>query len=250
MIVNLGMYDMPETQHANDAFWHAIRAELGFGPAEITRSDNLWSIWRDADLLFAQTCGFPYRTKLHGNVQIIGTPDYGLAGCAPGYYCSVFVARANDPRRTLSAFDGATFAFNEPLSQSGWAAPVHHMMSTRIRPGKLHQSGGHALSARAVANGVAEFAALDALTWDMLGDHAPDLTKQLRVLARTEPTPTLPYITSLTQDAAVLRAAVASAITRLDPQHRNTLHLKGLVQIDVRTYLDVPTPDTPEGLVA
>lgn len=243
------MYDMPATKIANDAFWQAIRANLGFGPTKLARKDNLWSIWPDPDMLFAQTCGFPYRAKLHGSVQLIGTPDYDLPGCPPGYYNSVFVCRADDDRDTVAAFDGARFAYNEALSQSGWAAPVNHMVQLGTGPGALVRSGGHALSAQTVATGTADFAALDALTWIFLERHNPDLTTQLRVLERTEPTPTLPYITSLTQNAQDIRAAVAQAIDDIGPDLRGVLHLHGLVDIPHETYLAVPTPPTPDALL-
>ena len=249
MIANLGMYDMPATSAANDALWTAIRANLGFGPAKLTRTDNLWSIWRDPELVFAQTCGFPYRSELQGKVQLVGTPDYGLEGCPPGYYNSVFVCRVDDPRPNLGDFAGATFAFNEPVSQSGWAAPVHHMGLADMRPGALHQSGGHALSARAVADGIADFAALDALTWTLLQTHDREVSSRLRVLETTAPTPTLPYITSLGQNADAIHAAVAQAIDDLDSTTSAALHLKGLVNIPAETYLAVPTPPTPEALM-
>ena len=111
------MYDMAPLQGANDRFWALIRDALGFGPQTLSRDGDPWDIWRSPDLLFAQTCGLPFRARLQGQVQLIGTPDYGLKGCPPGHYCSVLVARAEDPRADLGEFSGARFAYNEALSQ-------------------------------------------------------------------------------------------------------------------------------------
>ncbi|MCX8955299.1 hypothetical protein OU790_17900, partial [Ruegeria sp. NA] len=73
MIAMLGMYDMPEVQAANDRFWGLIRAHLGYGPEQLTRDADVWQVWLDPELVLAQTCGMPYRTRLHGRVQLVGT---------------------------------------------------------------------------------------------------------------------------------------------------------------------------------
>jgi ABC-type phosphate/phosphonate transport system substrate-binding protein len=247
MIAHLGMYDRPETAGANDRFWSLVRAHLSEGPQELTRGADFWEVWRSPDLLLSQTCGMPYRTRLHDSVTLVGTPDYGLEGCPPGHYCSVFIARKdNETGTTLRDFDGARFAYNEALSQSGWAAPTTHMQGLGIAPGALVQSGGHALSAQAVADGRADFAAVDALTWELIRKYdgfAGDLIE----LERTAPTPTLPFITATTRDPAPILAALTAAVQDLSPEDRETLHLKAVVSIPAADYLAVPTPPAPAG---
>lgn len=244
MTAMLGMYDMPALQAANDRFWSLIRTELGTGPDRLDRDRDVWEIWQDPALVLAQTCGMPFRTRLHQTVQLVGTPDYGLPGCPPGHYCSVFVARAGDDR-DLAALAGGTFAYNEALSQSGWAAPLNHLLALGLRPEHLHQTGAHALSARAVADESADLAALDALTWELLREHT-DLGGLLHEVARTAPTPTLPYITAPGRNAAAIARAVRAAIANLVPADRATLHLRGLVDIPAGAYLAVPNPPAPE----
>lgn len=243
MTAHLGMYDLPPIQGANDRFWAGIRGALGFGPEHLNREDDVWQIWTDPDLVLAQTCGMPYRTRLHGKVSLVATPDYGLPGCPPGHYNSVLVMRQDDPR-ALDALKGARFAYNEALSQSGWAAPMTHLRAQGLEFDKLLATGGHIHSARAVADGRADLAGLDALTWDLLCEHDPVAT-QLRVVERTTPTPTLPYITALGRDAGQIANAVQSAIHDMDDEDRKTLHLRGLVQIPPEDYLRVPTPPPP-----
>ncbi|WP_170324496.1 PhnD/SsuA/transferrin family substrate-binding protein [Ruegeria arenilitoris] len=240
MIAMLGMYDMPALQPANDRFWTLIRNHLGYGPDRLTRDADVWDIWLNPNLTFAQTCGMPYRTHLHGKVQLVGTPDYGLAGCPPGYYRSVFVARQDDPR-DLSQLATSTFAYNEKLSQSGWAAPIVHLEGRGLRPGSTVTTGGHAQSAQAVAEGRADFAALDALTWEMLKAHT-DLGADLREAGTTAPTPALPYITADRQDAPAIARAVRTAIGDLSATDRDLLHLRGLIDIPDGDYLSVPNP--------
>ena len=157
MIASLPMYDPPPLQAANDAFWGLIRDRLRAAgmqaPAALTRTGDMWGHWTDPALVLSQTCGFPYRARLHGQVTLVGAPDFGVEGCPPGYYCSVFVVRRDDPRRRLAAFDGAVLAYNDPLSQSGWAAPQNEARLRGLRFVTGPRTGGHALSARAVAGG-------------------------------------------------------------------------------------------------
>lgn len=252
MIASLGMYDRAETREANDRLWALIRDGMRAkgidAPEALTRGESAyWPAWTSPDLLFSQTCGFPYRARLHGHVQIIGTPDYGLEGCPPGHYRSIFVARSGDSRNTLVEFDGAGLAFNEDLSQSGWAAPQNHARALGLRLRPTLRSGGHLLSARAVAEGRAEIAALDALTWGLIAEFEP-FARGLKVVGHTTPTPTLPYITGQAQDAAALFPLVAGAIAALAPADRARLRLKNLVPVPPQAYLAVPTPPTPAEL--
>ncbi|MEL0285561.1 MAG: hypothetical protein VW949_03295, partial [Paracoccaceae bacterium] len=77
MIATLPMYDRAETAAHNNKFWSAIKKALGFGPDRLSRTEDLWSLWQNEDLVFAQTCGLPYRNYLFDNVHYVATPDYG-----------------------------------------------------------------------------------------------------------------------------------------------------------------------------
>lgn len=244
MIAMLGMYDMPGIRPANDRLWQSIRAHLGHGPARLTRDSDPWQVWQSPDLLLAQTCGMPFRTRLHPDVALVGTPDYELPGCPPGYYNSVLVVRADAMGDSAANFAGGIFAYNEALSQSGWAGPMTHLNAAGIAMGALLRTGAHAASARAVAEGRADIAGIDALTWALLVEHDPG-TARLRVIDATEPTPALPYITATRRDPAPIAAALRAAIDGLAPQDRAALHLNGLVQIPASAYLAVPTPPGP-----
>ncbi|MGV8985018.1 MAG: phosphate/phosphite/phosphonate ABC transporter substrate-binding protein [Cypionkella sp.] len=252
MIASLGMYDRVEAQPANDRLWALIRDRMRAAgmaaPDGLTRGAGAyWSAWESPDLILSQTCGFPYRAKLHDKVALIGTPDFGVSGCAPGFYRSCLVARADDPRKDLAEFDGAKLAFNEDLSQSGWAAPQNNAANLGLSLRPHLRSGGHQLSARAVAEGRAEIAAIDAVTWAMIA-RWDDFADDLKVVGETEPTPGLPYIATKGTDAALLFPIIADAIAALSPQDRDTLCLRGLVRIAPETYLAVSTPPTPKNL--
>lgn len=241
MIVSLPMYERAQTRAANDRLWALIRAQLDEGPAHLQRDDDLWAQWCAPDLLLSQTCGYPYRARLHDKVTLIGAPDNRLDGCEPGFYNSVFVARRT---AALDAFDGARFAYNEAMSQSGWAAPMVHATAAGVRFGALVLTGAHRNSAQCVADGNADIAALDALSWRMMQRWDP-FAANLHEVARTAPTPALPFISAPNADAPALRAALRGAIRALPPSDRDLLSLHDVVQIAPGAYLSVPTPPTP-----
>ncbi len=254
MIASLGMYDMPPMQAANDRFWAMIRDGLRSAghaaPESLTRGpDAYWPAWTSSDLVLSQTCGLPFRARLHGKVTLIGTPDYGLAGCPPGHYRSLFVARAKDTRKTLADFQGATLAYNEDLSQSGWGAPSNHVAGTGLVWGGLLLTGAHIASARAVADGRADLAAIDALTWELLKRYE-DWTQQLSVIEATAPTPGLPYIARAGADADLLFDVITVAIAALSADDREVLHLRGFVRVPPGAYLALPNPPAPEAAFA
>lgn len=252
MIASLAMYNRPEMQVANENFWALIQKALAArgidAPDHLTvGAGAYWAAWQSPDLVLSQTCGLPYRTELHRTVQLVGTPDYGVEGCPAGFYRSCVLVRADDHRNPQN-LDGATLAINDPKSQSGWAAAASWMDQKGIRPGKIIETSAHGLSAHAVAQGDADFAALDAVTWSILQDYEPVASK-LRVLDLTDPTPGLPYITSATSDADAIFDAVAHSVTALSPEDRQTLRLRGFVRIPKETYLAVSVPPSPAQFV-
>ncbi len=249
MIASLGMYDRPETAVAHDRFWALIRDALRdrglAAPQGLTRGKAAyWPAWHSPELVLSQTCGLPYRAKLAPDVTLIGTPDYGIAGCPPGHYHSVFVARKHDPRSDPLDFSGARFAYNEALSQSGWAAPLAWFQAQGLTLTPTLQTGAHETSAQAVAAGHADFAAIDAVSWRLLCRHS-DWPKALRKIGSTFVTPGLPYIAAKGADADASFQAVSQAITALSAQDRDTLMIQGIVRIPAQDYLAVPVPQAP-----
>ncbi len=245
MIASLMMYDFPALGAAHARYWQAIRHELAVrgidSPPKLSQSAEEFSVWRNPALVLSQTCGMPYRLFLHDQVTYVGTPVFGIDGCPPGYYRSALVVRADDPRTALNDYRTARFAYNQTISQSGWAAPYEHLRSGGWWFNDFHHSHGHAKSAHAVAEGRADIASLDAQTWALIRQHDP-VADRLRVLDWTIPTPGLPYIAGPSADASLTSQAVASAIDSLSAADRTALCLRGLVQFPVAAYLEVPTP--------
>ncbi len=242
MIASLMMYQRPQLVGAHDRLWALIRRQLVDAPERLSQDAAPFDLWNAPDLVLSQTCGMPYRLWLHGKVQLVGTPDYGVHGCPPGYYRSALVVRADDRREDLAEFRDAVFAYNESVSQSGYAAPYAHLQPFGFWFENRVQTHAHLQSAKAVAEGCADIASLDAVSWRLMRAHEP-FAGALRVLDWTVPTPGLPLITGMGQDRAAIFDAVAAAIDDLHADDRALLGLRGLVAIPKADYLAVPNPD-------
>ncbi len=245
MIASLMMYARPEIAAENARYWALIRAALaarGIAAPE-TLSDGApeFDVWLSPDLVFSQTCGMPYRTKLADHVTLIGTADYGLENCAPGHYNSAVVVRADDPRDAFADFASARFVYNQECSQSGYGAAYLLAKTHGFWFSDQRASGGHILSARTVAQNNADIAFIDAQTWRLIQRY-DDFSRGLRVLMWTEQSPGLPYISGKGTDAGAMFDAVTEAIVQLSAADRDVLGLHGLVRIPKAAYLAVETP--------
>ncbi len=240
MIVSLPMYDRPEVQAANDRFYDLIRAHLPDAPETLSRDGYHWT---DPDLLLSQTCSLPYRTGLQEHVSIIATPVHDLP-CPAGTYFSVVVVREDDPREDIKAFQDSHLAINGPVSQSGWAAIDELAAENGITFGSITASGGHGPSARAVAEGKADLAAIDAVTWGMI-ERYDSFASGLRVLCQTRDTPALPYITAIGRDPAPIQEALIRAVDALSPEDQKTLCLIDLTHIPAEYYSSLHIPPAP-----
>jgi ABC-type phosphate/phosphonate transport system substrate-binding protein len=240
VIAALPMYDWPETRPATDRYWQELRRALAAegvaAPKTLDRTTPPASVWEHPDLVLAQTCGLPYASHLRGRVTLIGAPDFAVPGCPSGFYRSAIVVRLEDPRDRLAAYRGEAFAFNERQSQSGFAAMARHAGSPGAVFGRLVETGAHATSAAAVAEGSAGIASLDYVSWRLIRRFRPEVATRLRVLMLTDPTPGLPYVTAAGREPAPMRRAIARAIAALDPTSRSTLGLAGFVPLADADY--------------
>lgn len=219
--VALPMYDWPETRAATDALWSAWRARLterGVAtPPALDHDRAPEAVWRDPDLLLAQTCGAPWVAGAAPGTTLLATPRYAAPGCEGPRYCSWILVRADDPANAPEALMGRRAAVNDYGSLSGWLS----LRAIGLRPGETLVTGAHRASARAVAEGRADFAALDAVVWALLRRHEPAVAAALRPLGRTPSFPAPPFIAGRRRGAdtvAKLRQALLDTLA--DPASR------------------------------
>lgn len=249
MIAGLPMYDLPTLRWAQDAFWHllaeALRAE-GFEevPKDLTRPDDLVAFWRAPDLLFGQTCGYPLMTLLAGQVRVIATPVYDALGCEGHYYCSHIVTRADDAGSGLADILGRRAVINGWESHSGMNA-LRYSFAPLVagRTGcfaKVLVSGSHRRSMEMVAEGLADIAAIDCVTYATVAATAPALTERLQILASSRKAPGLPFITrgaASDEELFRLRRALHAALAEpAGAKARQALLLAGAVDTNEDDY--------------
>jgi ABC-type phosphate/phosphonate transport system substrate-binding protein len=240
------MYMRAELAPAFHALWALARDRLRAQGIDVPDAltpveTDLLGFWQRPDLLLSQTCGYPFRHFLKDRVTLVGTPDFALPDCPPGFYRSAIVVQADDPRESLADHGQSLFACNDIHSQSGYAAPLVEASRHGVRFGQMVLTGSHLASARMVAERKADLAGIDAVSWRNMVRFDP-WTSRLRVLCWTTPTPGLPLVTAAPQLAPALAAAVTDAIRALQPDHRDLLGLQGLVAIPAERYAEVEDP--------
>ena len=242
MIANLPMYHRPELIEAHNIYWSLIRQNLGNvgidSPEMLSQDAGEMDVWLKSDLVLSQTCGMPYRIHIHDKVTLIGTPDYGIEGCPSGYYRSAFVVSKNETRENLEDFKDALFTFNAEISQSGFAAARAECAKYGFFFANRTCSGGHLNSAKWVAECRADIAAIDPVSLSLMKRY-DEFYDNLKILCWTDPTPNLPYISSIDADKELFFKAIKTAIDELPRKTRDALMIKDLIDVPKSTYLAV-----------
>jgi len=247
VIAALPMYARPMNRAAHDRLWVLIRDGLRTrgidAPDALDHEVDHMHAWAREDLVLSQICNLPYRARFRGKVTLIGASDYGLPGCAPGYYNSVFLVHRDNPASNPAALSEARYVCNDFLSQSGYGAAQTWAQARGFQFRHVAQSGSHYASISAIAEDKAEIAAIDAQTWHMAkNDHAAAAT--LKVIGVTDPSPGMTFVTRLGQDPAPYFAAVKTAISALAPDDRAILGLRAIITLPQSAY-DLPLPPKP-----
>jgi hypothetical protein len=244
VIASLPMYWRAENAGHWRLFWEAVQRaadEEGLDLPPLTQPAALpapWTDhWLDRRLALSMTCGLPFRTVMRNRVTYVGTLDFAVATPA-GHYRSVVIARP-----ALPEGGAPVLAVNGGDSQSGWAAAQGIAgLAGASAFGGYRVTGAHAASLAAVAEGRADMACLDAVTWRMLRRFDP-AAGAVRVLGETAPTPGLPLITAAGTDPAPLRRALATATAVFRPD--DPAAMGGALRfhvLDPAMYHAVPVP--------
>ena len=250
-VASLPMYDLPEIADQTRAFWRGLAGHLrDVGvvrvPETLAKEPKLPHHWLSDDLLFSQTCGYPFVRFLGGRVKLVATPCYCAPGCKGADYCSIVVVHRDAPYRAFADLRGKRAAVNNPDSQSGYNA-LRALVAPMSSGGRFFadavKSGSHVGSLSLVAAGKAEVAAIDCVTFALLSRYRPAVVAEVRELCRTARAPGLPYIMSKSFGEAQLkqvRLALGAAIN--DPslrQTRSALLLEGIRLLPETEYIRI-----------
>ena len=244
MIASLPMYDWPELKSETDQFWNILARHFdraGFpAPRQLSRGEESLADWLRKDLFFSQTCGYPFATKLIGKVNLLGTPHYGVEGCKEANYSSAIVVHVDSQIRSIKQATGGKFAYNGSNSLSGYRCLSPLVGSVETAFANSIESGGHRMSAKMVACGEADVAAVDAVCWNYFQRFEAGQARKLRVLAWTPKLPSLPFITNgaiSEKDLELMRKTLALGIDEaIDLGAADALRITGISVLSDDSY--------------
>ena len=254
MIASLDMYNWPESTAAFDLFWARIHDALtaqgiASPPALSVLDENLHDLAASGDLLMGQICGITYARANDEEHRFTALGAFVIddASLLPGYYSSALITpKGHAP--DLSTPQSLTAAINGYGSLSGWIVLAQYV-SRQSQDDPFAQtliSGGHRQSAEMIAQGKADIAAIDLISWKMLQRFAPDVTAKIDVVAYTPPRPGLPLVTSCHQPQETITALKSALKTAFaDPDISAALSDLGITGLalhsdeDYRTLLEL-----------
>lgn len=203
IFASLPWYDLPEIREVTDRFWSCLAGNLrerGFKqvPEKINRELPYDQQWTSGRLLFSQACGYDVLLAYRNCLRLVVTPTYTVAGCRHGFYSSVLVVRREAPIEHIGELRGSRCVVNSPSSHSGMnmlrALFAAMQQNGRFFSAVLH-SGSHEASLRMVAEGFADVASIDHLTYALIERYRPSALRETRVLCCSMRTPAPPYVT-------------------------------------------------------
>lgn len=200
-----GKTDLPG-QHLRIAVGGMITPKAGYGyyrqfldyigekvgmPVDFVDRDNYAEINElvhtgDVDVAFV--CGGPY-VKGHAafGMELLAAPEaYGKT-----IYYSYIIVNRDSAIRTFEGLRGKSFAFADPLSNSGTLVPTYMLARMHETPGtyfnKTIFTQSHDKSIKAVAQGIVDGAAVDSLIWEYENRRDPDMTSRTRIIKKSPP---------------------------------------------------------------
>jgi ABC-type phosphate/phosphonate transport system substrate-binding protein len=238
LIAVLPMYDFPWTAAANDALWAAISARLAEvgvqSPTRLTRGGEVAVLWRHPALIFGQTCGYPYASRLKDAVTLIAAPEYSFPGCEDASHRSFIIRRVSDSRRGLREFRGATAALNAYDSNTGmnlFRATIAPIAAGAPFFRAIVVTGSHEASVGAVTDGEADLASIDCVSFSLLKRGRPEFIERVAIVTESAPSPGLPFIASARLGRSTIdavREALFAALANPDlAEARSALGLSG-----------------------
>jgi phosphonate transport system substrate-binding protein len=132
----------------------------------------------------AWICGYPY-VQNRSRLSLITVPRFR----GRPLYQSYFIVGADSHVQRLHDLEDSLFAWADPDSNSGYLYPRFRLTSDGKDPDRFFRrtffTWGHPRSVEAVAEGLADGAAVDSYVWETLARIDPELTGQTRVLMRS-----------------------------------------------------------------
>ena len=188
----------------------------------------------------AWICGLPYAKKVDGKVaeiELLAAPFMARERYQnePIYFSDVVVS-AESAFQTFEDLRGASWAYNEPGSQSGYNIARYHLASLGEKEGYFGiviQAGSHERSLKLILRGKVDAAAIDTTVLDIELAHKPEIAEQIRIVETLGPSPIPPYVISTKlprEQREQLRAILLDMHNQ--PDGKKVLHEAAMLRFD------------------
>ncbi len=150
--------------------------------------DDINMLMKSGQIDVAFVCSGPY---------VDGHDEFGMELLAAPqayrktvYYAYIIVAK-DSPIKGFKGLRGKTFAFADPLSNTGKIVPEYMLAKMNETPEtffkKTIYTYAHDKSIKAVAQGVADGASVDSLIWEYVNRTNPELTAKTKIIEKSPP---------------------------------------------------------------
>lgn len=149
----------------------------------------------EVDLAFVCTSAYVIGAREFG-MELLAAPQVG----GETVYYSLLIVPAGSPVQSMADLRGQVFAFTDPLSNTGRLYPtslVQQLDETSDQFfGRTFYTYSHDDAIRAVANGVADGAAVDSLVYEHTIRRNPELAQKTQIIHRSPAFGIPPVVTS------------------------------------------------------
>jgi len=179
-------------------------------------------------------CGLPYVVRSN-DLELLAAPVMSdpRYGGKPVYYSDV-VVRADSSFRSFEDLRGATWAYNERGSHSGYNVTRYHLAKEGLGHGyfgNFIQSGSHQNSLRMLLERAIDATAIDSTVLEMLLAREPAITERIRTITVLGPSPAPPWVVHPSVPASVRRALLEAFLSMdQDPRGQRILKDAGMLR--------------------
>lgn len=197
-----------------------------------------------ADVAFVCSGGYVAGSQMSG-MELLAQPEVK----GKRVYQSYIIAAVNSPANNITELQGKTFAFTDPMSFSGRIAPVYMLMSKGLDSDSFFSrtffTYSHDNAIQAVADGIADAAAIDSMIYENAVEKKPQLAKRVKVIDRSLVVGNPPVVASAHTDP-ILKARLQKLLLSMSEAEAgravlNSLMYDRFVQPEEETYTELKT---------
>lgn len=227
--IRFGTFLAPNMLPTYQAIADAVGERLGLSTELVVETDYDNCVKDINDVCFI--CSLPYvifeRRGMSPAVPVAAPILKGdRYGGRPIYFSDVIVHR-DSPAESFLDLRGASWAFNEPLSQSGYGVTRHHLVSigeTNGFFGEVVEAGFHEVAIEMVRRRIVDASAIDSQVLEVAMRSDPSLRNELAIIDVLGPS-TIQPIAVTRRFSVEMRRTIQESLTELHHDRAMRAHL-------------------------